>query len=161
MTAQQGDLKIGDFAPDFCLPDKDNKEACLRDFKGTSWVILYFYPRDNTSGCTREAVDFTEALDEFEKLNTIVLGVSADSVESHSKFAAKYKLKVALLSDGDHEVLEKYGVWQLKKLYGREFWGVIRSTFLIDPKGKIAYVWPRVKVKGHVEAVKRRLMELQ
>ena len=160
MTAQQGDSKIGEFAPDFCLPDKDNKEACLRDFKG-QWVVLYFYPRDNTSGCTREAVDFTEALDEFMKLNTIVLGVNADSVESHAKFTAKYQLKVALLSDGDHEVLEKYGVWQLKKLYGRAFWGVVRSTFLIDPEGKIAYVWPRVKVKGHVEAVKRRLMELQ
>jgi peroxiredoxin Q/BCP len=160
MTAQQGDLKIGDLAQDFCLPDKDNKEACLHDFKGT-WVVLYFYPRDNTSGCTREAVDFTDALDEFKKLNAVVLGVSADSVESHSKFAAKYQLKVALLSDGGHEVLEKYGVWQLKKLYGREFWGVVRSTFLIDAKGKIAYVWPRVKVKGHVEVVKRRLMELQ
>jgi peroxiredoxin Q/BCP len=160
MTAQRGDLKIGDLAPDFCLPDKDNKEACLHDFKGT-WLILYFYPRDNTSGCTREAVDFTDALDEFEKLNAVVLGVSADSVESHAKFAAKYKLKVTLLSDGDHEVLEQYGVWQLKRLYGREFRGVVRSTFLISPEGKIAYVWPRVKVKGHVEAVKRRLMELQ
>ena len=160
MTAHQGELQIGDLAPDFCLPDKDNNEACLRDFKGT-WVILYFYPRDNTSGCTREAVDFTGALNEFEKLNAVVLGVSADSVESHAKFAAKYQLKVALLSDGDHEVLEQYGVWQLKNLYGREFWGVVRSTFLIDPAGKIAYVWPRVKVKGHVEAVKRRLLELQ
>jgi peroxiredoxin Q/BCP len=160
MTAQQGDLKIGALAPDFCLSDKDNKEACLHDFKGT-WVVLYFYPRDNTSGCTREAVDFTDALDEFKKLNTTVLGVSADSVESHSKFAAKYQLKVALLSDGEHEVLEKYGAWQLKRLYGREFWGVVRSTFLIDPEGTIAYVWPRVKVKGHVEVVKRRLMELQ
>jgi peroxiredoxin Q/BCP len=160
MTAQQGNLKIGDLAPDFCLPDKDNKVACLRDFKGT-WLILYFYPRDNTSGCTREAVDFTDALDEFKKLNAVVLGVSADSVESHSKFAAKYQLKVTLLSDGDHEVLDQYGVWQLKRLYGREFRGVVRSTFLISPEGKIAYVWPRVKVKGHVEAVKRRLMELQ
>jgi peroxiredoxin Q/BCP len=160
MTAQQGDLKIGDLAPDFCLPDKDNKKACLRDFKG-KWVVLYFYPRDNTSGCTREAVDFTGSLDEFEKLDAVVLGVSADSVESHFKFAEKYKLKVTLLSDGEHEILAKYGVWQLKKLYGREFRGVVRSTFLIDPEGKIAYLWPQVKVKGHVEAVKRRLMELQ
>ncbi|MBN1762643.1 MAG: peroxiredoxin [Methanomicrobia archaeon] len=160
MTVQTAELKIGDLAPDFCLPDKDNKEACLRDFKGI-WVVLYFYPRDNTSGCTREAADFTDALDEFEKLNAIVLGVNADSVESHSKFAGKYNLKVTLLSDGEQAVLKKFGVWQLKKLYGREFWGVVRSTFLIDPAGKIAYVWPRVKVKGHVEAVKRKLMELQ
>ncbi len=154
------DIKVGDSAPSFCLPDKDNHKICLDDFKN-KWLILYFYPRDNTSGCTREAVEFTNARDEFEQLNAVVLGVSADSVESHNKFAAKHKLAVTLLSDVAHEVLERYGVWQQKKLYGREFWGVVRSTFLIDPMGNIVHVWRKVKVTGHVEAVKHRLLELQ
>jgi peroxiredoxin Q/BCP len=98
MPAKPGDVNVGEAAPQFCLHDKDNKETCLSNFKG-KWVVLYFYPRDNTSGCTREAVEFTSALDEFEKLNTVVLGVSADSVESHRKFAEKHSLKVMLLSD--------------------------------------------------------------
>jgi len=160
MTAKLGDVHVGEEAPHFCLHDKDNKEICLSNFKG-KWVVLYFYPRDNTSGCTREAVEFTSALGEFEKLNTVVLGVSADSVESHQKFAEKHSLKVVLLSDEAHEVLETYGVWQLKKLYGKEFWGTVRSTFLIDPEGNVAHVWRTVKVKGHVEAVKRRIVKLQ
>ena len=159
MTVKTGGVNAGEEAPHFCLADKDNKEICLRDFRGR-WVVLYFYPRDNTSGCTREAVEFTGALEEFGRLNTVVIGVSADSVASHRKFAEKHGLNVTLLSDETHEVLEAYGVWQLKKLYGKEFWGTVRSTFLIDPEGTVAQVWRRVKVNGHVEAVKRRLAEL-
>ena len=160
MNAQTEDLKEGDEAPSFCLPDKDDREICLTDFKG-KWIVLYFYPKDNTSGCTREAVEFTGAINEFEKLNSVVLGVSPDSVERHYKFAEKHDLGVTLLSDVEHKVLEAYGVWQQKKMYGREFWGVVRSTFLIDPEGKVAHVWRKVRVKGHVEAVKCRVLELQ
>lgn len=122
--------------------------------------ILYFYVRDNTKGCTLEAIDFTENLKDFEKLNAVVLGVSPDSVKSHLKFAEKHDLKIPLLSDPEHEVSEKYGVWQLKKMYGREYFGVVRSTFLINPEGYIKYAWKKVRVKGHVEEVKQKLSEL-
>ena len=160
MNAQTGNLKEGNEAPSFCLPDKDNRETCLIDFK-SKWIVLYFYPKDNTSGCTREAVEFTATINEFETLDTAVLGVSPDSVERHYKFIEKHNLEVTLLSDVEHKVLEAYGVWQQKNMYGREFWGVVRSTFLIDSEGKIAHVWRKVKVKGHVEAVKNRLLELR
>jgi peroxiredoxin Q/BCP len=153
-------LKKGAVAPEFCLPDKDNRDVCLHDFKG-SWIVLYFYPRDSTSGCTREALDFSAARDDLEHLNAVVLGVSADSVESHRKFVEKHNLRVRLLSDIEHKILTRYGAWQLKKLYGKEFWGTVRSTVLIDPDGVIAYIWPKVQVKGHVEAVKQKLEELQ
>ena len=153
-------LEIGKKAPDFCLPDQDSNEVCLEDFRG-KWIILYFYPKDNTSGCTREAIDFTEHLDEINSLNAVVLGVSPDSVKSHVRFREKHGLKVTLLSDPEHKVLETYGAWQLKKMYGREYYGVVRSTFLIDPEGKIAFIWPKVKVKGHVEAVIEKLKEFQ
>jgi len=152
-------LKVGDGAPDFCLPDKDQRTVCLHEYQGT-WVVLYFYPRDNTSGCTREAVAFTNALGEFAELHAVVIGVSGDSVESHGKFIQKHRLTVTLLSDTTHEILKRYGVWQRKQLYGKEFWGTIRSTFLIGPGGKIAEIWRNVKVEGHAEAVKRRLAEL-
>ena len=154
------ELNVGDNAPDFCLPDQNENTVCLKDFKG-KWVVLYFYPKDNTTGCTREAIDFTEHLHEFEKLNAVVLGVSPDSVKSHQNFVKKHNLKVTLLSDPEHKVLQAYGVWQLKKMYGREYYGVVRSTFIIDPDGKIAHIWRKVKVKGHVEEVKRVLEELQ
>ncbi|MGQ4833922.1 MAG: thioredoxin-dependent thiol peroxidase [Candidatus Asgardarchaeia archaeon] len=153
-------LKVGDIAPDFCLPNQDEKQTCLKDFRG-KWVILYFYPKDNTSGCTREAIDFTEHLNEFTELNAVVLGISPDSVKSHQRFIEKHGLKVTLLSDLEHKVLEAYGVWQLKKMYGREYYGVVRSTFIIDPNGKIAHIWRKVKVKGHVDEVKKVLEELQ
>ncbi|MBN1454696.1 MAG: peroxiredoxin [Methanomicrobia archaeon] len=159
-TDVTGQLKKGVVAPDFCLPDQDDRDVCLHDFTGM-WVVLYFYPRDNTSGCTREALDFSAARDELEHMNTVVLGVSADSVESHRKFVAKHDLKVRLLSDSDHNVLERYSAWQLKKLYGKEFWGTVRSTILIDPAGVIAHIWPKVVVKGHVEAVTQKLEALQ
>ncbi len=153
------ELKVGDKAPDFCLPDKDGNEVCLKDFRG-KWVVLYFYPKDNTSGCTKEAVEFTEHLDEFASLNAVVFGVSKDSVKSHKNFAEKHGLKVTLLSDPEHKVIEQYGAWKLKKRYGREYYGTQRSTFLIDPDGVIRHIWPNVRVKGHVEAVLEKLKEL-
>ena len=159
-TDVTGQLKKGVVAPDFCLPDNDNQDVCLHDVTGT-WVVLYFYPRDNTSGCTREARDFSAARDDLKRLTTVVLGVSADPVESHRKFVEKHNLTVRLLSDSEHKVLERYGAWQLKKLYGKEFWGTVRSTILIDPDGVIAHIWPKVRVTGHVEAVKHKLEELQ
>ena len=152
--------KVGEPAPDFCLPNQDDKMVCLRDLQG-KWVVLYFYPKDNTSGCTREAVDFTTFLNAFHERNAVVIGISPDSTRSHRNFTSKHGLKVTLLSDPEHKVIESYGAWQLKKMYGREYYGVVRSTFLIDPEGKIAWVWPRVKVKGHVEAVLQKLVELQ
>lgn len=139
-------------AYNFCLPDAEGNEHCLKDFKG-KWVVLYFYPKDNTSGCTREAVGFTEMKDEFSKLNAEIIGVSKDSPESHRKFIDKHDLKILLLSDVEHKVLEKYGAWGLKKNYGREYYGVIRSSILIDPEGGIRKEWHKVRVKGHVEAV--------
>jgi peroxiredoxin Q/BCP len=149
----------GDKAPQLCLPDKDGTEVCLRDFKG-KWVVLYFYPKDNTSGCTLEAIHFTNARKDFEKLNAVILGISPDSPESHCKFAEKHGLGITLLADAEHKALESYGVWQKKKMYGREFWGVVRSTFLVDPKGKIRHAWRKVKVTGHVEEVKQILQGL-
>ena len=153
-------VKVGDSAPKFCLPDQDEKEQCLDKFKG-KWVVLYFYPKDNTSGCTIEARDFTTAVSEFEKLNCTILGVSPDSVKSHQNFISKQDLNIALLSDSEHRVLEKYGAWQLKKMYGREYYGVIRSTYLINPDGEIEFIWPKVKVKGHVDEVRSKLVDLQ
>ncbi|HDP81421.1 MAG TPA: thioredoxin-dependent thiol peroxidase [Spirochaetes bacterium] len=152
--------EAGKAAPPFCLPDKDRNEVCLKDFTGR-WVVLYFYPRDNTSGCTLEAVDFTANLDEFKKLKAVVLGVSTDSPESHCRFSDRHGLKVTLLSDEEHRVMEQYGVWGVKKMYGRESMGVVRSTFLIDPKGVLRHRWDRVKVKGHVESVREKLLELK
>jgi len=153
-------MGIGSVAPDFCLPDQDEAEVCLKGFRG-SWVVLYFYPRDNTKGCTMEALAFTANLDDFRKLGATVIGVSPDSTRSHSNFAEKHSLRIILLSDPDHRVLEKYGVWQLKKRFGKEYHGVVRSTFLIDSDGIIGHLWRRVRVKGHVEEVKKKLSELR
>ncbi len=153
-------LNVGDTVPEFCLPNQDEEEICLRDIKGR-WIVLYFYPKDNTPGCTTEACDFTEALPEFEGLNAIVLGVSPDSPKKHRNFIEKKALKITLLADEDKELCKRFGVWQLKKNYGREYMGVVRSTFIIDPDGKIAAKWEKVRVKGHVEAVKEKLQALQ
>lgn len=153
-------VEVGKEAPEFCLPDENGEKVCLKDLRG-KWVVLYFYPKDNTPGCTKEAEDFTELLPEFEKLGTVVLGVSPDSVESHRKFKEKKNLKVKLLSDENKEVLNAYGVWQKKKMYGREYYGVVRTTYLIDPEGKVAHVWKRVKVKGHAETVLNKIKELR
>jgi len=152
-------LQIGERAPAFCLPNQDEEEVCLRDLQG-SWIILYFYPKDNTPGCTTEACDFTAAVPDFSKIGATILGISPDSPKRHRNFIEKKALTVTLLSDEDKEVLQRYGVWQLKKNYGREYMGVVRSTFIIDPDGKVAAVWEKVRVKGHVEAVKEKLLEL-
>jgi peroxiredoxin Q/BCP len=151
---------VGSEAPAFCLPNQDGEEICLGDIRGR-WAVLYFYPKDNTKGCTLEALDFTLNKAEFEAMGAVVLGVSPDSVESHQGFCLKHDLTITLLSDPDHGVLEEYGVWDLKKMYGREFYGVVRSTFLIDPEGRIAHEWRKVKVGGHVDAVKEKLAELK
>ena len=153
-------LKIGDSAPDFCLPNQDSEEICLRDFAG-SWVVLYFYPKDSTPGCTTEALDFTALKSEFEKEGATIFGVSPDPVKRHQNFITKKELTITLLSDEEKEVAKMYGVWQLKKLYGKEYMGIVRSTFLIDPDGKIAYIWSKVKVKGHAQEVLEKLRELK
>jgi peroxiredoxin Q/BCP len=153
-------VEVGDAAPNFCLPADVEEEVCLNSFRG-KWVVLYFYPKDNTSGCTQEAVDFTTALDALHALGADVLGISRDSIESHRKFAEKHGLKVRLLSDPDHKVMKAYGIWALKKMYGQEKYGVVRSTFLIGPDGLIANVWRSVKVKGHVETVVESLEKFQ
>ena len=153
-------LTVGKKAPAFTLPDQDEKPVKLSDYKGR-WVVLYFYPNDDTPGCTTEACDFTNGLKDFEKLEASILGCSPNSEESHRKFIAKYKLKVRLLSDPSHAVMEKYGAWGEKVLYGKKSIGVIRSTALIDPEGKVVHHWPRVKAAGHADQVREKLKELQ
>ena len=153
-------LQVGEKVEDFCLPNQDEVEICLRDLLG-KWIVLYFYPKDNTPGCTTEAIDFTAHIKEFEDLGSIVIGVSADSPKKHRNFIEKKELGITLLSDEEHRVLEQFGVWQLKKNYGREYMGIVRSTFIIDPEGIIRAVWEKVKVKGHVEEVLEKLKELK
>jgi len=153
-------VEVGQKAPNFCLKNQDEVEICLKDLIG-KWIVLYFYPKDNTPGCTTEACDFTNYLKDFEELDAVILGVSPDSCESHRKFIEKKDLKITLLCDEEKKVLKEYGAWGKKKMYGKEYEGVIRSTFLIDPEGKIAYIWPKVRVKGHVQKVKEKLKELK
>jgi peroxiredoxin Q/BCP len=155
-----GSLTVGKKAPPFSLPNQDGKTVKLSDFKGR-WVVLYFYPKDNTPGCTTEACDFTAGLKDFEDLDAVVLGCSADSPESHQKFIAKYKLKITLLSDTDHDVMKAYGAWGEKNLYGKTVVGIIRSTVIIDPEGKVAYHYPKVRSAGHAEAVREQLAALR
>ena len=159
MGSKKNELTVGNIAPQLHLRDSNSNEVRLEDMKGR-WVVLYFYPKDNTSGCTQEAIDFSRSKKEFEKLNAVILGVSPDSTESHCKFAEKHNLSITLLSDTQHGVLENYGAWQLKKMYGKEYMGVERSTFLIDPEGRIRKIWRKVRVKGHVEEVQDMLQEL-
>lgn len=153
------ELKIGAKAPQFCLSDKDEKQVCLEDFSD-KWLILYFYPKDNTSGCTLEAAEFTYEKEWFFSRGAEIVGVSPDSPKSHCKFAEKHNLGIILLSDTEKEVVTKYGIWQLKKMAGREYYGVVRSTFIIDPKGNIAHFWQKVSVKGHIDEVKSKFEEL-
>ena len=153
-------IETGVEAPVFCLPNQEREEVCLEALRGR-WVILYFYPKDNTKGCTLEAIDFTMNKERIEGMGATVLGVSPDSVESHKGFCDKHGLTITLLSDTGHEVLEAYGVWQLKKSYGKEYHGVVRSTFLLDPEGNVAHTWRKVKVADHVEAVIAKLTEFQ
>jgi peroxiredoxin Q/BCP len=153
-------LEIADAIPDFCLPNQDEEEICFRDIKGR-WAVIYFYPKDNTPGCTTEACDFTEALPEFTGMEAIVLGVSPDSPKKHRNFIEKKELKITLLADEEKELCKSFGMWQLKKFMGREYMGVVRSTFLIAPDGTLAYKWEKVRVKNHVQEVKEKLIELQ
>ena len=165
-------LEIGNKAPEFCIPNQDEVEICLRDLKG-KWIILYFYPKDNTPGCTTQACDFTAAEPIFDDLDAVILGVSPDSPKKHQNFIAKQSLGITLLSDEDTSVCQGYGVWQLKKNYGREYMGIVRSTFIIDPSGNIAAVWEKVSVRKkkkidgeqiellHVDIVKEELEKLQ
>lgn len=143
----------GDTAPSFSLPDQDGNIHTLSDYKGKK-VLLYFYPKDDTPGCTTEACNFRDGYKDLEKLGLVILGVSADSVKSHKKFAQKYELPFPILSDENKEVIEKYEVWQKKKFMGREYMGIVRTSFLIDEKGKIEKVYEEVKAKEHAEDVK-------
>ena len=139
-------------APDFTLPRDGEGEVTLSALIGGP-VVLFFYPKDNTPGCTTEAIDFTARIAEFDALNCTVLGISKDSVKKHDNFRAKHDLGVALLSDANSDVCEKYGVWQEKKMYGKTFMGIVRTTVLIDANGKIARIWNKVKIAGHAEEV--------
>lgn len=145
-------LDTGDTAPDFTLPRDGGGEVSLSDFAGKP-VVVYFYPRDDTPGCTTEAVEFSADLDAFEALGATVIGISKDSVKSHDKFREKHGLGVVLASDENGDTCERYGVWGEKSMYGKTFMGITRATFLIGPDGKIARVWPKVKVAGHVAEV--------
>ncbi len=151
-------IDIGQKAIDFCLPNEEEKEYCLKDFQG-KWLVLYFYPKDNTSGCTKEAVGFSEKIEEFKRLNCEIVGISPDTPKRHKNFIEKYDLKIKLLSDTEHKVLETYGAWGKKKMYGREYFGVIRTTYLINEKGIVVKTWEKVKVKGHVDDVLNTLKE--
>jgi peroxiredoxin Q/BCP len=155
-------INVGEKAPSLALKNQDDQTVKLSDpaLKGR-WVVLYFYPKDDTPGCTIEACDFTSGLKDFEKLDAVVLGCSPDSPEMHRKFIAKHKLKIALLSDPSHETLERYGAWGEKNMYGKISMGVIRSTLIIDPAGKVAHHYRKVSAKGHADAVRAKLKELQ
>lgn len=146
------ELKAGDTAPDFSMPTDGAGTVTLSDFKGKS-VVLYFYPKDDTPGCTKEAIGFSEKIDEFEAAGAVVIGVSKDTVAKHGKFRTKHGLKVILASDADSDVTERYGAWQEKQMYGKSYMGIDRSTFLIGPDGKLKAVWRKVKVPGHVDEV--------
>lgn len=153
-------IKIDDKAPEFCLPNQDDVEICFRDIKG-KWIVLYFYPKDSTPGCTTEACEFTEAAPDFSSLDAIILGVSADSTKKHRSFIEKQNLGITLLSDEDTSMMQQYGVWQLKKNYGKEYMGVVRTTFIINPEGIVKAVFEKVSVKDHVAKVKAELERLQ
>ncbi|GAK70733.1 putative oxidoreductase [Agrobacterium rubi TR3 = NBRC 13261] len=146
------DLAIGDNAPDFTLPRNGSGDVTLSSLKGKA-VVLYFYPKDDTSGCTAQAIDFSAMGGDFEAANAVVIGISPDSVKSHDKFAAKHSLSVMLASDEERKVLEAYGVWKEKSMYGKKYMGVERTTYLVSPDGKIVQIWNKVKVPGHAQAV--------
>lgn len=165
-------LEVGNKAPDFCAKNQDDIEICSRDLKG-KWIVLYFYPKDLTPGCTTQACDFTEQHMQFDDLDAMILGVSPDSTKKHRDFIEKKDLTITLLSDETKKMCEDYGVWQLKQFMGKEFMGVVRTTFIINPEGNIAAVWDKVNVrkkksvKGekievlHVSEVREKLAELQ
>lgn len=153
-------IELGSVAPDFCLPNQDDVEICLRDLRG-KWIVLYFYPKDNTPGCTTEACDFSDAAPDFSSLNAVILGVSADSTAKHRDFIDKKDLSITLLSDESTSMMQEYGVWAMKKNYGKEYMGIVRSTFIINPEGIVKAIWKNVKVKEHARIVKEKLEVLQ
>ncbi len=146
------DLEVGDKAPEFSLPDQDGKTVTLKSFKGQQ-VVLYFYPKDDTPGCTKEACGFRDSLGSVKKAGGVVLGVSQDDGASHQKFIAKYGLPFSLLSDDDAQVSKAYGVYKQKNMYGKKYWGIERSTFVIDPAGKLKAIFRRDKVDDHTDQV--------
>ena len=152
-------LEVGSKAPAFTLLDAEGKKVKLSDFKGSP-VVLYFYPKDDTPGCTKEACAFRDRSAELKKLGAVVLGVSPDTPASHTKFRDKYSLNFPLLADESHEVAEKFGAWREKNMYGKKSMGIQRSTYLIDGQGKVAYVWKKVSVDGHDQQVLEALQEL-
>ena len=145
-------LNVGDKAPDFSGVDENGKKFALKDFKGKK-VVLYFYPKDNTTGCTTEACDFRDSYSRIKRKGVVLLGVSPDSEKSHQKFIDKYDLPFPLIADTEKTIANAYGVWQEKSMYGRKYMGMVRSTFIIDEKGKLIAVFPKVKVAGHVDEV--------
>ncbi len=165
-------LEIGTKAPSFCIPNQDEVEICLRDLAG-KWIVLYFYPKDNTPGCSTQACDFTIQEPLFDDMDAVILGVSADNPKKHRNFIEKKELDITLLSDEQKSTCEAYDVWQLKKMCGKEYMGIVRSTFIISPDGDIVASWDKVKVrkkktvKGekiellHVDEVREKLKELQ
>ena len=145
-------MKVGDKAPDFKILNQNGKEISLKDFKDKK-VILYFYPKDNTSGCTAEACAFRDSIKSFEKNNSVVIGVSKDSVKSHKNFEEKFSLPFNLLADEELDIIKKYDVWKEKSMYGRKYFGIERTTFIIDGKGKIEKIFEKVKVTNHIEEI--------
>jgi len=152
-------LKIGDKAPNFSLPGSDGATISLIDTLGKN-IVLYFYPKDDTPGCTTEGKDFSALIDEFSATNTVVLGASKDSPTKHDKFIDKHALKISLISDEDGQLMEAYGVWVEKNMYGRKYMGIERATYLIDQAGVIQQIWRKVRVKGHAEKVLEAAREL-
>lgn len=153
MTAtKEIELKIGDEAPQFSLPKDGGDVIRLADFTGRP-VLVYFYPKDDTAGCTSEAIDFSRLKPEFDKAGAAVIGISPDSARKHDKFKAKHELSIALAADEERKAIEAYGVWVEKQMYGRSYMGVERATFLVGRDGRIAAIWRKVRVKGHAEAV--------
>ncbi len=165
-------LEIGEKAPSFCIPNQDEVEICLRDLVGR-WIVLYFYPKDNTPGCSTQACDFTKQEPMFDDMDAVILGVSADSPQKHRNFIQKKELDITLLADEEKSTCEAYGVWQLKKMAGREYMGIVRSTFIINPDGVVVATWDKVRVRKkkkidgeqiellHVDEVREKLKELQ
>lgn len=153
-------IETGKAFPDFTLPDQAGAMHSLAEYAG-KWLVIYFYPRDNTAGCSLEASSFAALITKYGGLQTAVVGVSADSVKSHARFAEKLDLPFTLLSDSEHSLLEAAGVWQQKKMAGREYMGIVRSTYILDPQGVVRASWTKVKVDGHAEMVLAHLKELQ
>jgi thioredoxin-dependent peroxiredoxin len=154
--ADKGDLKVGQKAPDFTVVDDKGEKVKLSDFKGKK-VVLYFYPKDDTPGCTKEACAFRDGIAEIKKRGAIVLGVSADSVDSHKKFKNKFDLNFPLLADADKKIIEAYGTWKEKSMYGKKYMGIERTTYVIDEQGKISHIFPKVKVDQHYDEVLQAL----